>query len=334
MCLSVNVSFEELHRLARQKMPSSFLLLFSKRNWGFGRTEFGEWNKYLLTSRSSFPRRSAAEQERSDERATFEALMPLRISDRRSGAERAMADARATTMIEWLLTSISGAPDHTIAPWAAWHGRLMVLSWSFLLPIGMLAARYFKVTPGQDWPRVLDNKLWWRTHLGAKRRRRGDDAGAPHRVRERKRRGRRGGDLSPLRVDGGRYGGVQVAAALLRGHKGGPTEPTLRGDHRHDAAAHRFREGSQEPWMDRRAVCPSRDRSRARARRRAAWMPLVLALWWIALIGVGVALQRAGRCFDTYQAIWVPIPPIPETSANRSAGACRAGRDRRAGEEG
>ncbi len=41
----------------------------------------------------------------------------------------------------------------------------MVLSWSVFLPLGMLAARYFKVTPGQDWPRVLDNKLWWRTHL-------------------------------------------------------------------------------------------------------------------------------------------------------------------------
>jgi hypothetical protein len=67
--------------------------------------------------------------------------------------------------MEWLLTPISGATDHAIAPWAAWHGRLMVLSWSFLLPVGMLAARYFKVTPGQDWPRVLDNKAWWRTHL-------------------------------------------------------------------------------------------------------------------------------------------------------------------------
>jgi hypothetical protein len=68
-------------------------------------------------------------------------------------------------MVEWLLTPISGALGHTIAPWASWHGRLMVLSWSFLLPLGMLAARYFKVTPKQDWPRMLDNKLWWRTHL-------------------------------------------------------------------------------------------------------------------------------------------------------------------------
>jgi hypothetical protein len=40
-------------------------------------------------------------------------------------------------------------------------------------------------------------------------------------------------------------------------------------------------------------------------------MPLVLSLWWIALIGSGVALQRSGRCVDTYQAIWGPDPTLP-----------------------
>jgi hypothetical protein len=41
------------------------------------------------------------------------------------------------------------------------------------------------------------------------------------------------------------------------------------------------------------------------------WMPLVLALWWIALVGAAIALQRAGRCIDTYQAIWGPDPAHP-----------------------
>ncbi|MEM1401520.1 MAG: cytochrome B, partial [Pseudomonadota bacterium] len=41
----------------------------------------------------------------------------------------------------------------------------MVLAWSFLFPIGILVARFMKVTPGQDWPRVVDNKAWWHTHL-------------------------------------------------------------------------------------------------------------------------------------------------------------------------
>lgn len=68
-------------------------------------------------------------------------------------------------MVEWLLAPLSGDAYPATEPWVYWHARLMVLSWSFLLPLGMLAARYFKVTPKQDWPRVLDNKLWWRTHL-------------------------------------------------------------------------------------------------------------------------------------------------------------------------
>jgi hypothetical protein len=41
------------------------------------------------------------------------------------------------------------------------------------------------------------------------------------------------------------------------------------------------------------------------------WMALTLALWWLALVAVFVRLQRAGRCIDTYQAIWGPDPAHP-----------------------
>ncbi|MGA7199891.1 hypothetical protein [Roseiarcus sp.] len=40
-------------------------------------------------------------------------------------------------------------------------------------------------------------------------------------------------------------------------------------------------------------------------------MPLVLALWWMTLLGAAITLQRAGRCLDTYQAIWGPDPSLP-----------------------
>ncbi|MGA7199892.1 cytochrome b561 domain-containing protein [Roseiarcus sp.] len=133
-------------------------------------------------------------------------------------------------MIEWLLTPISGALDHAIAPWAAWHGRLMVLSWSVLLPIGMLAARYFKVTPGQDWPRALDNKIWWRTHLWVQSA--GVAAMTLGFLIAFENASGAGGAAAIHRLCGWIavvIGWVQVAAALLRGHKGGPTEPTLRG---------------------------------------------------------------------------------------------------------
>ena len=66
--------------------------------------------------------------------------------------------------MDWLLAPASGAAEHHIAPWAAWHGRLMVLAWAVLLPVGVLVARFFKVMPGQDWPLRLDNKSWWHAH--------------------------------------------------------------------------------------------------------------------------------------------------------------------------
>ena len=53
---------------------------------------------------------------------------------------------------------------HDIAPWAAWHGRMMVIAWAVLLPLGIMVARFAKVTPRQRWPEVLDNKLWWHWH--------------------------------------------------------------------------------------------------------------------------------------------------------------------------
>ena len=43
-------------------------------------------------------------------------------------------------MIDWWLAPLSGAATHAIAPWAAWHSRLMVLAWGVLVPLGVLAA--------------------------------------------------------------------------------------------------------------------------------------------------------------------------------------------------
>jgi hypothetical protein len=41
------------------------------------------------------------------------------------------------------------------------------------------------------------------------------------------------------------------------------------------------------------------------------WMPLALGVWWLAILAIFVALQRAGRCIDTYQAIWGVDPDLP-----------------------
>ncbi len=64
--------------------------------------------------------------------------------------------------MEWLSTTLSttlsGSTDHSIAPWAYWHARCMVLAWGVLMPLGALIARFFKVTPSHAWPRELDGR--------------------------------------------------------------------------------------------------------------------------------------------------------------------------------
>jgi hypothetical protein len=58
--------------------------------------------------------------------------------------------------LTWLLLPLSGSANHELSFWAAWHGRIMVFCWGIVLPLGVLAARFFKVMPLQDWPAVLD----------------------------------------------------------------------------------------------------------------------------------------------------------------------------------
>ena len=61
---------------------------------------------------------------------------------------------------------MSGASSHQIESALAWHGRLMELAWSVLAPVALLWARYWKIAPRQDFPRVRDDKRWWNAHRG------------------------------------------------------------------------------------------------------------------------------------------------------------------------
>ncbi|MEO0379850.1 MAG: cytochrome b561 domain-containing protein [Pseudomonadota bacterium] len=67
-------------------------------------------------------------------------------------------------MLDWLLSSITPEAPHAVGFAVSWHGRFMVLAWGILAPMAVVFARYFKVMPGQDWPRELDNLTWWRAH--------------------------------------------------------------------------------------------------------------------------------------------------------------------------
>ena len=41
------------------------------------------------------------------------------------------------------------------------------------------------------------------------------------------------------------------------------------------------------------------------------WMPIVMGVWWLLMLCIFLWLQYAGRCVDTYQAIWGPDPSLP-----------------------
>jgi hypothetical protein len=216
-------------------------------------------------------------------------------------------------MMDWLATPLSASAQHQLEPWAYWHARLMVLGWSVLIPLGVLVARYFKVTPQQGWPQQLDNKVWWHAHRSAQW------AGMlvvsigawlawGHTVG--------GGSAARLHAWGGwallALGWLQIASGLGRGSKGGPTDNTLRGDH-YDMTPHRVRFERLHKslgWLCVLAalVVTALGLYVADAPR---WMALLLAAWWLLLAVAARQLQRKGRCVDTYQAIWGPDPQHP-----------------------
>jgi hypothetical protein len=216
----------------------------------------------------------------------------------------------------WLMTPLSGAATHEIAPWAYWHARLMVLGWGVLLPVGALAARYFKVLPRQDWPRRLDDQHWWRAHRwlqwsGVLLMTAGIALAWGRAEACNAWRGAAGWHAA-LGWSVAALGWLQVGAGLLRGSKGGPTDRQLRGDH-YDMTPRRI-------WFERvhkglgwatvlgAVAVIGLGLVAADAPR---WMAVALAAWWALLAALAWRWQRAGRCVDTYQAIWGPDPAHP-----------------------
>lgn len=221
--------------------------------------------------------------------------------------------ASLTSIVAWLMLPLSGAAEHALASHVAWHARAMVLAWGILLPLGVLAARFLKIMPGQGWPRRLDNPLWWNLHRGFQYL----------------------GVLLTVAglylvwgtgsVTGGSFGRsihawlgwtvagcgfLQVLGGWLRGSKGSPAEPA--GDHyamtRHRLVFERVHKALGWAAIVAGIVTIAIGLWLADAPR---WMPVVLAAWWAGLACIGAVLQRRGWCVDTYQAIWGPSPEHP-----------------------
>jgi hypothetical protein len=219
-------------------------------------------------------------------------------------------------MIAWLLAPLDPDRAHLLDMTVAWHGRLMVLAWGVLAPVGVVAARFFKVLPGQDWPRELDNRFWWRTHLtcqyaaGAAMllgfvlawRSGGATAGLAHRLL----------GFAVLAL-----GAAQFAAGWLRGSKGGPTDPVLRGDH-YDMTPRRrlFESVHKSLGYVALALGAAAILTGLHAANAPVWMWLAILSWWAALAALFARLQRRNAIVPTYQAIWGPDPIHPGNGAS------------------
>lgn len=221
---------------------------------------------------------------------------------------------------DWWQLTLSGAANHSLEPAVYWHARLMVLGWAVLIPLGVLLARYFKVTPGQDWPTRLDNKFWWHAHrsfqwLGLLLAVLGLIliVLVPHTGRQ-----------SAIAQNHASLGwalmalaGLQLISGLLRGTKGGPKEPELRGDH-YDMSRRRI-------WFERLhkglgwlliGCAVGIILSGLVLADAPRWMGALLLSWWLTLLVLSLRWQASGRCIDTYQAIWGPDHVHPGNQRN------------------
>lgn len=221
-------------------------------------------------------------------------------------------------LLTWLAEPLSGAANHVVPPNVSWHGRLMVLSWGLAVPVAALLARFFKVTPRQDWPRVLDNRFWWHGHRGLNIAAVALTAVAAVLVVRSAAMGE--GTARQLHAMCGwaviALATVQVVSALLRGTKGGPTAPRrvvpgqapdLHGDH-YAMTPRRIwfeRVHKVAGWAAMLAALAALG-SGLWAVDALRWMVGGLALLWTGLILAFLRWQRDGRCLDTYQAIWGP----------------------------
>lgn len=192
------------------------------------------------------------------------------------------------------------------------HAGLMLCAWSVCFPIGVLIARFFKVTHAQKFPEQLDNQYWWIWHqilqyLGILLATVATLINWQH-----------GGFGSTLHAKLGLLlvvlAWAQAVSSWLRGTKGGPSDVNLKGDH-FDMT---LRRKVFEHWH-----------------KSLGWLCLLTSQWvlGLGLQLVGVAfwvcitvptlnvaffclvfwrLSKQKRWITTYEAIWgVPAPHGP-----------------------
>ncbi len=209
-------------------------------------------------------------------------------------------------MWEWLASPIDPDRAHDVGAFVSWHARLMVLGWGVLAPLAVFAARFFKVMPGQDWPRELDNQTWWRSHWMGQAIVVGMTLVGLMLIIPRTQEMSLHNWLGYVVLLGV---GAQIALGLMRGTKGGPTAPgpdgSQRGDH-YDMTPWRraFEHVHKTLGYGLLLVAAITILAGLGKANAPVWMWIAIVAWWLGLIAAFIVLQRRGHAVDTYQAIW------------------------------
>ncbi len=195
------------------------------------------------------------------------------------------------------------------------HGILMMIAWLILVPAGIVVARYFKVSPSQNYPEELDNPFWFYTHvylqstgvaiacIGLAMAWCGIGTVDTH-----DNHARMGWIVMTL-------GFLQIVSSLLRGTKGGPTgghaEPdrpeTWHGDHYNMTLRRRLFEVWHKAagYISVALAVPTAMLGLARAGFDGI-VYVLPALLGLSFFGLWTYLQHWHRRVPTYQSIWGP----------------------------
>jgi len=215
-----------------------------------------------------------------------------------------------------LLEPLDQSRPHLIDAATKWHARLMSLAWSFFFPLGIIAARFYKITPRQDFPKELDNQTWWITHLicatvGAVAVLAAFSLVFFYRT----------GEIS---ASGWHYYAgwtalvllcVQIVGGLLRGTSGGPKRASysgaMRGDH-FDMTLRRiiFERVHKSTGYMALASAWLATIAGLHSVNAPLWIWLCVVTWWLFLVIVAIGLQMRRGAIDTYQAIWGTDPTL------------------------
>lgn len=218
--------------------------------------------------------------------------------------------------MDWLLSSIDATRPHELSNAVVWHARLMVLAWGFVFPIGILIARFLKTTPNQDWPRRLDNQLWWHSHWLLQ-----SFGGLAVCVAAYLIWGSSGTSWAAWihSIIGWAviaFCAVQILSGLFRGTKGGPTDQapdgSMRGDH-FDMTPRRLAFEYLHKFLGYAALFISWAAIflGLYLANAPVWMFVGLLAWFVLWLTMFIHLQKRGLALDTYQAIWGPDPSLP-----------------------